>query len=69
MTVSSINFQRFGDKQNSGFFEEYLVRLLEERDRVGLTDLIAEVDAIMMTIDPGHAIDYIAELALMTPYH
>ncbi|MEJ2179224.1 MAG: hypothetical protein P8Y28_02030 [Gammaproteobacteria bacterium] len=69
MLSRSINFKRYGDKENSTFFEEYLVRLLEERDRVGLTDLIAEVDAIMMTIDPGHSIDYIAELALMTPYH
>ncbi|WP_455376625.1 hypothetical protein [Kaarinaea lacus] len=69
MLAPSTQFKRYGDKQNSGFFEEYLVRLLEERDRVGLTDLIAEVDAIMMTVDPGHSIDYIAELALMTPYH
>ena len=69
MLAPSTQFKRYGDKQNSEFFEEYLVRLLEERDRVGLTDLIAEVDAIMMTVDPGHSIDYIAELALMTPYH
>ena len=69
MLGQSINFKRHGDKQNSPFFEDYLGKLLEERDRVGLTDLIAEVDAIMMTVDPGHSIDYIAELALMTPYH
>jgi hypothetical protein len=65
----SLEFNRHGDKQNSAFFEDYLVRLLEERDRVGLTDLIGEIDAIMLTVDPGHSIDYIAELALMTPYH
>lgn len=69
MVSNSINFKRFGDKQNSAFFEEYLVRLLEERDRVGLTNLIGEIDAIMLTVDPGNSIDYIAELALMTPYH
>ncbi|WP_455206456.1 hypothetical protein [Kaarinaea lacus] len=69
MLAKSINYKRNGDKQNSAFFEEYLVRLLEERDRVGLTDLVGEIDAIMMTVDPGHSIDYIAELALMTPYH
>jgi hypothetical protein len=69
MPGKSINFQRNGDKENSPFFEEYLIRLLEERDRVGLTDLIGEIDAIMMTVDPGHSIDYIAELSLMTPYH
>lgn len=69
MLAHSTSFKRYGDKQNSEFFEDYLVRLLEERDRVGLTELIAEVDAIMMTVDPGHSIDYIAELSIMTPYH
>jgi hypothetical protein len=68
MTVST-SFPRHGDKQNSAFFEDYLVRLLEERDRVGLTDMIHEIDAIMITVDPGHSIRYIGELCLMTPYH
>ncbi len=67
--IQSLSFARQGDKQNSAFFEDYLVRLLEERDRVGLTDMIHEIDAIMITVDPGHSIEYIAELALMTPYH
>jgi hypothetical protein len=69
MSISSLEFSRYGDKKNSDFFEEYLQKLLEERDRVGLTGLIGEIDALMMTVDPGHSIDYIAELALMTPYH
>jgi hypothetical protein len=65
---SATGFPRQGDKQNSPFFEEYLVQLLEERDRSGLTDMIDQIDAIMITVDPGHAIRYIGELALMTPY-
>ena len=65
----SLDFPRYGDKENSPFFEDYLLRLLEERDRIGLTDMIYEIDAIMMTVDPGHSIEYIAELCLMTPYH
>lgn len=69
MSASSTSFHRYGDKENSSFFEEYLVRLLEERDRVGLTESIGEVDAIMITVDPGNSIDYIAELSIMTPYH
>ena len=69
MSSRSLSFKRYGDKENSEFFEHYLNRLLEERDRVGLTDVIAEMDAVMMTVDPGHSIDYIAELSLMTPYH
>jgi hypothetical protein len=65
----SLSFARNGDKQNSDFFEEYLVRLLEERDSIGLTNMIHEIDAIMITVDPGHSIRYIAELALMSPYN
>ena len=67
--TNSLAFERHGDKENSPFFEEYLMRLLEERDRVGLTDMIFEIDAIMLTVDPGHSIAYIGELCLMTPYH
>jgi hypothetical protein len=65
----STTFARNGDKQNSPFFEEYLPRLLEERDRSGLTDMIDQIEAIMITVDPGHSVRYIGELALMTPYH
>lgn len=68
MLASSLR-PRHGDKQNSVFFETYLQRLLEERDESGLTDMIEQIDAIMITVDPGHSIRYIGELALMTPYH
>ena len=68
MTVSTA-FTRKGDKQNSPFFEEYLLRLLEERDNSGLTGMIDQIEAIMITVDPGHSTRYIGELALMTPYH
>lgn len=67
--TASLNFPRHGDKENSAFFEDYLIRILEDRDKTGLTEMIAEIDAIMLTVEPGHSIDYIAELALMTPYH
>ncbi len=66
--TNSLSFPRNGDKQNSPFFEDYLVRLLEERDRIGLTGMVQEIDAIMITVDPGHSIRYIGELCLMTPY-
>ena len=69
MTFNSLQFDRHGDKENSTFFEENLQRLLQERDHLGLSELIHEIDALMITVDPGHSIQYIAELALMTPYH
>jgi hypothetical protein len=67
--MTSTLMPRHGDKQNSDFFEEYLARLLEERDALGLSAMIQEIDAIMITVDPGNAIRYIGELTLMTPYH
>ena len=66
---NSLQFARHGDKENSPFFEEFLARLLKERDDLGLTAMIHEIDALMITVDPDHSIQYIAELALMTPYH
>lgn len=66
--LCSTNLPRFGDKQNSDFFEDYLQRLLEERDRSGLTDMIGGIEALMISVEPGNSVEYIAELALMTPY-
>ncbi len=67
--LKSTGLPRNGDKLNSEFFETYLPRLLEERDRCGLTDMIGGIEALMITVEPGNSIEYIAELALMTPYH
>lgn len=69
MQINSLQFNRHGDKENSAFFEDNLIRLLAERDLLGLTSLIHEIDALMISVDPEHATKYIAELALMTPYH
>jgi hypothetical protein len=67
--TTSANFERHGDKRNSAWFEEFLPRLLDDRDRHGLTDLIREIDALMITVEPGCSISYVGELCLMTPYH
>lgn len=67
--LNSLDFPRYGDKLNSSSFEDYLGWLLEERDRIGLTELIRQIDALMITVEPGHSTAYVAELCLMTPYH
>lgn len=67
--TQSLGFPRYGDKQNSPFFEDFLGRLLDERDRVGLTDAIRQIDALMITVEPGNSQAYVGELCLMTPYH
>ena len=65
----SLAYPRYGDKRNSDFFEEFLGKLLEERDRVGLTAAIRQIDALMITVEPGCSLAYVGELCLMTPYH
>jgi hypothetical protein len=65
----SLSFPIHGDKKNSLFFNEYLNKLLEERDEIGLSSMIQEIDAMMLTVDPGKSIEYIGELCLMSPYH
>ncbi|MFA5082919.1 MAG: hypothetical protein WC474_10265 [Hydrogenophilaceae bacterium] len=65
---ASLQFPRYGDKANSAFFDEFLVKLLEERDRIGLTEAIRQIDALMITVEPGNALAYVGELCLMTPY-
>lgn len=68
-TSQSLSFPVHGDKQNSPFFNEYLQKLLEERDELGLSGMIHEIDAMMLTVEPGNSIEYIGELCLMSPYH
>lgn len=58
-----------GDKANSAWFNDFLFKLLEERDRAGLTEMIGQIDALMINVEPGCSVSYIGELALMTPYH
>lgn len=58
----SLSFSRAGDKKNSPEFEDYLGRLLEERDRIGLTDCVRQIDALMITVEPSHSVAYVAEL-------
>ena len=65
----SLSFSVQGDKKNSTFFNEYLNKLLTERDSLGLSEMIHEIDALMLAVDPGKAIEYIEELCLMSPYH
>jgi hypothetical protein len=68
-TSHSLSFPVQGDKENSSFFNEYLNKLLEERDSLGLSDMIHEIDAMILIVDPGKSIEYIEELCLMSPYH
>jgi hypothetical protein len=52
---------RFGDKKNSDFFEEYVYRLLNERDKSGLTDMIDGIEALMISVEPGNSVKLIRQ--------
>ncbi len=61
-------FKRFGDKVNSDFFEEYLLKIYKERDKLGLSENIGVIEAVMVEVDSMAVRNYICELHVMTPY-
>jgi hypothetical protein len=61
-------YKTLGDKKNSEFFEEYLPKVYERRTAAGLGDIVGEMAAVVIQVEHGDAINYIAELAVMGPY-
>ena len=57
-----------GDKENSRFFEEYLPRIYERRAACGLDDLVGHMAGVVIQVEHGDAVPYLAELAVMGPY-
>lgn len=62
-------FKRYGDKKNSDYFEEYLLKIYKHRDQIGITKNIGAIQAVMVEVEPGVVRNYICELHIMTPYH
>ncbi|OGL79453.1 hypothetical protein A3J43_02055 [Candidatus Uhrbacteria bacterium RIFCSPHIGHO2_12_FULL_54_23] len=60
--------ERKGDKKNSPFFEEFLSRIYDRRESSGLHDLLGPMRAVLVQVQTGDALSYLAELYLMTPY-
>jgi hypothetical protein len=61
-------YQPKGDKRNTPFFEEHLPRVYERRACSGLDQLVGAMAAVVIQVDHGLAIPYLAELTLMGPY-
>jgi hypothetical protein len=61
-------YQQHGDKENSLYFNEFLEKIYDWRDRVGLVDLVREMHSIVIEVDEADRHAYIEELMLMTPY-
>ena len=62
-------YKRHGDKKNSDFFEEYLMKVYDWRDSVGLVDMVHEMHSVVVEVDEEDRLAYIEELLMMTPYH
>ena len=61
-------YMPMGDKKNSEFFEEYLPRVYERRQKSGLDEIVRETAALVVQVEHGDGVDYMAELAAMGPY-
>jgi hypothetical protein len=61
-------YKSLGDKKNSEFFEEYLPRVFERRVSVGLDDMVGDMAAVVVQVQHGDGVNYLAELAVMGPY-
>ena len=57
-----------GDKKNSDFFEEYLPKVYERRQASGLDQIVGNTAALVVQVEHGDAVDYMAELTAMGPY-
>jgi hypothetical protein len=63
-----VNYKPLGDKENSDFFNDYLPRVYERRAASGLDELVGEMAAVVIQVEHGDAVPYLAELAVMGPY-
>ena len=66
--IDLATYTPMGDKKNSEFFEEYLPRVYERRQKSGLDEIVRETAALVVQVEHGDGVDYMAELAAMGPY-
>ena len=53
-----------GDKRNTTFFEEFLPRVYARRADSGLEQVVGPMAALLIQVDHGNGLPYLAELAL-----
>lgn len=68
MAINLSDYKPLGDKLNSDFFNEYLPKIYERRRQAGVEELVGNMVGVVVQIEPGDAIDYLAELTAMGPY-
>ena len=57
-----------GDKENSAFFEEYLPKIYDRRQETGLDEIVGDMRGVVVQVEHGDGVRYLAELAAMGPY-
>lgn len=63
-----MTYTPMGDKENSDFFNEYLLKIYDRRRESGLDDIVGDMRGVVVQVQTGDAINYMAELAAMGPY-
>ena len=68
MAINPLEYTPRGDKKNSDFFEEYRIKIYERRKSSGLEDMLGTMQAVVVQVEHGEGVAYLAELYLMGPY-
>jgi hypothetical protein len=66
--IDIATYTPLGDKKNTEFFDQYLPRVYERRIQSGLDEIVSKMVGVVVQVEHGDAIDYLAELAVMGPY-
>ncbi len=61
-------YEPMGDKENSPFFDEYVPKIYERRAECGLDEIVGDMRGVVVQVQNGDAINYLAELTAMGPY-
>jgi hypothetical protein len=61
-------YEPMGDKENSAFFDEYVTKIYERRTECGLDEIVGDMRGVVVQVESGDAINYLAELTAMGPY-
>ncbi|MGB7860215.1 MAG: hypothetical protein WBM90_06930 [Acidimicrobiia bacterium] len=62
------NYKPMGDKENSEFFNDYLQKIYGRRQETGLGEIVGNMVGVVVSVEHGDAINYMAELTAMGPY-
>jgi hypothetical protein len=68
MTFDLETYQPKGDKKNSEFFDEYRLKIYQRRKSSGIEDLVGNMRAWLIQVEPGTSLETMVELYTMTPY-